>query len=171
MAPVRPSRIPGIPETEHTFCISKTIHPAFFPLSSATADPIGEGRGLNSGGRRHQNDADMKIIRVKLLRQFAISLPPVTISVSEVSLLRGGCGSNSRQSSLTAWRGRKSNSLGPVDAARAAGMASGDRGTSDARLPNCPCAQDIHLGNEVWLKDAEDTRAHRNHPCQVSGPL
>jgi len=56
---------------------------------------------------------------------------PRARSRAVVSSLRGGRGSYSRQSSLTAWRRRKSNSLGPVELARAAGTASADRGQSD----------------------------------------
>ncbi len=64
-----------------------------------------------------------------------------------MSLLRGGCGSNSRQSSPASWRGRRSNSLEPVDVERAAGMASGERGPSDARFTK---------GHRVNLGDVND---------------
>ncbi len=53
-----------------------------------------------------------------------------------MSSLRVCCGSNSRQPSLISWRRRRSNSLGPVGVARAAGTASGERGTSDALFTN-----------------------------------
>jgi hypothetical protein len=36
--------------------------------------------------------------------------------------------------------------------------------------PDCPYAQDFHLGNEVWFEDSEGTRAHGYHPCGYCDP-
>ncbi|SRR5713101_4623256 len=76
-----------------------------------------------------------------------------------VSLLRAGCGSNSRQSSLNPWRRRKSNSLEPVCAAHgveefsvicvrsnANGFASPRLQGEEARLVRFPTYRDAESG-------------------------
>src|SRR5207245_11529917 len=79
-----------------------------------------------------------------------------------MSLLRGGCGSNSRQSSLNPWRRRKSNSLEPVCAARGVeefsviSVRSNANGFASPRLHE----EEVRLVRFTIYRDAESGRSH-----------